>query len=158
MPFAFGLHPGFSIFTDGGITVNDYKMVFNTTSAQRRTHITDHPDGPEFIPCELPGGEFMLDNEELARVDTILFKSVGEGARLICQRSTHEIGLEFSKNLPIFCIWKKPSIRANYLCLEPWSTPPVRDVEIEELMTRKNMIHLAPGECEDFFCNFTFTR
>ena len=158
MPFAFGLHPGFRIFTDGGISVDDYKMVFNTTSSHRRTLIAEYPNGPEFLPCEFDLGEFKIDNGKIAHDGTIIFRNVGEAARLVCEKSSHEIGLEFSKNLPIFCIWKNPSPDANYVCLEPWSTQPALYIEVEELLTRKNMIHLAPGKSEDFFCNFTFKR
>ena len=158
MPFAFGLHPGFNIFTDGGITVDDYKLIFDTESAERRTYLSDYPEGPEYLPVKFENNEYGIDSREIARVDTIILRDAGCRSRLVCERSTHEIDMEFSENLPIYCIWKNPSPEAQYLCLEPWTTAPARWVEVEELMTRKNMIHLPAGKTESFFCNFKFLK
>lgn len=158
MPFAFGLHPGFNVFTDGGITVNDYKVIFDKSCVLHRTKLSEYPNGPAFLPHELEGGILKIDNEAIAAVDTIVLKNVGTHSRLICEKSSHEIEMRFSENLPLYCIWKDPSMDAHYLCLEPWTTEPARYVEEEHLTTRENMIHLAPRASEHFFCDFTFKR
>ena len=99
-----------------------------------------------------------LEFDVVAAVDTIVLKNVGTHSRLICEKSSHEIEMRFSENLPLYCIWKHPSMDAHYLCLEPWTTEPARYVEEEHLTTRENMIHLAPRASEHFFCDFTFKR
>ncbi len=158
MPFAFGLHPGFNVFDGGDITIDDYKMIFDKSEVLKRMPLTDNPADPEFLPATLAGGEFELDNESIAKVDTIIFKNAGTHSRWVCEKSTHEIDMLFSDNLPLYCIWKNPSTDAHYVCLEPWTTEPARHVEEEDLMTRKNMIHLAPRAEERFLCVFTFKR
>jgi galactose mutarotase-like enzyme len=158
MPFAFGLHPGFNVFTEGGISIDDYKMIFDKDSARQRTLLNEYPDGPEYLPVEFDNGEFKIDNEKIAHFETIILTDVGTHSRLVCEKSSHEIEMEFSDNLPIYCIWKKASPEANYVCLEPWTTTPARWIEEEDLMTRKNMIHLGAKKTEAFFCNFTFKK
>ena len=158
MPFAFGLHPGFNAFTDGGITVNDYRVVFDRASALRRTPLDKYPNGPEFLPCEFENRELRIDNDEIAAIDTIVLKNVGTHTRLVCDKSSHEIEMSFSENLPLYCIWKHASMDAQYLCLEPWTTEPARYIDEENLSTRKNMIQLESGKGESFFCNFTFKK
>ena len=158
MPFAFGLHPGFNVFTEGGITVDDYRVIFDNASAKQRTFPPDYPDGPEYLPIEFENNEFRIDSAEIGRIDTVILNGVGFHSRFVCDRSSHEIEMEFSENLPMYCIWKNPSPEAQYICLEPWSTATARGVEVEELMTKKNMIHLERGKTETFFCNFTFKK
>ena len=157
MPFAFGLHPGFNVFTHGGANVNDYRVIFDKTEAEIRTPISEYPNGPDFEDISLPSGEFKIDNDSIAAVDTIVFKKVGTHARLVCEKNTHEIDMTFSENLPVFCIWKHPSMSAEYLCLEPWSTIGLRAVTEENLDTRFGMIRLGVGKTEEFFCNFKFS-
>ena len=158
MPFAFGLHPGFNVFTEGGITVNDYRVIFDKSAALRRTPLSEYPNGPEFLPTEFENGALKIDNDAIAAIDTIVLKNVGTHTRLVCDKSNHEIEMSFSENLPLYCIWKNPSMEAQYLCLEPWTTEPARYVDEEDLSTRKNMIPLASGKSESFFCNFTFKK
>ncbi len=158
MPFAFGLHPGFNIFTDGGATVNDYKVLYDRDTALQRTPLSQYPNGPAFLPIEFKNRELKIDNEAIAAVDTIVLKNVGTHTRLVCEKNSHEIEMSFSQNLPLYCIWKHPSLDAQYLCLEPWTTEPARYIDEENLATRENMIHLAPGAIENFFCDFGFKK
>lgn len=158
MPFAFGLHPGFNIFTDGGATVNDYKVLYDQDTALQRTPLSQYPNGPAFLPIEFKNRELKIDNEAIAAVDTIVLKNVGTHTRLVCEKNSHEIEMSFSQNLPLYCIWKHASLDARYLCLEPWTTEPARYIDEENLATRENMIHLAPGAIENFFCDFGFKK
>ena len=57
--------------------------------------------------------------------------------------------MEYSENLPYFCIWKETSAEARFVCLEPWSdipTPGEAPVAFED----RPMSRLAPEESAQY--------
>ena len=153
MPYAFGLHPGFNIFTE----VADYKVIFDREDFGRRMKVESGRDSA-ITPIHLPGGVLDLDEEEIYRIDTIILKYPGTTARLVSDAAHHEVSLEFSEELGFFCIWKAARHEAKYLCLEPWTATPTKDDGEEVLKTRHDMINLAPGESNEYTLNISITK
>ncbi len=42
-------------------------------------------------------------------------------------------------------LWHAPHTEAPYVCIEPWSSVPAYDGEVDDLDTKRSMTRLAPG-------------
>ena len=43
-------------------------------------------------------------------------------------------------------LWHAPKTEAPYLCIEPWTSVPAYDSEVDDLETKRDMLRLEAGE------------
>ena len=149
MPYMFGWHPGFVLKTENGTDINDYKLELGVNE------LTWHPlqNGPFVNPKSesypIPDGAYHLNEEEIYKNDTMIFKGQPSRLTMTADGSDYYLGLEWSDNLPYLCIWKDEFNAAKFICLEPWSAVPADGVTPENFDTRA-MNRLAGGKSETF--------
>lgn len=145
MPHMFGWHPGFVL--PGKQPINSFKLHFENAG-----DVMIHPlrEGTAFTsgesnPFALNDGTYYLNEEEIYSNDTLILSGTGGVAALRCDDSNFGVDLHYSSNLPYFCIWKHPSSKSRFICLEPWTDIPQDGLCDENFDTRK-MQRLDPKE------------
>lgn len=147
MPYMFGWHPGFTLPTDSGVDINDYRLELGTKE------LTWHPlqNGPFVNPNSesypIPDGAYHLNEDEIYKNDTMIFTGHKNELRMLADGQPYALEFAWSENLPYLCIWKSDSNAAKFICLEPWSAVPADGVAPESFDTRK-MNRLAGGKSE----------
>lgn len=148
MPYMFGWHPGFTLFTDGGADINDYYVDFLGLES-----LAMHPLqlGPFANPVaeeyKLTDGKIRINEGYLYPRDTMVMLSHENKCVLGTEKNSYRVFLEWSKNLPVLAIWKDDHNDAKFLCLEPWTWMPADGINEENFETRK-MERLAPMQEE----------
>ena len=148
MPYMVGWHPGFNLFGNGEIS--SFSLKFNGGDILKH-----HPILPGCFVA--PVGEdyaaknstYVLNEEEIYSQDTMIFTGTCGKALLSSPYTDKKVLMEYSENLPYFCIWKETSAEARFVCLEPWSdipTPGEAPVAFED----RPMSRLAPEESAQY--------
>lgn len=153
LPFTIGWHPGFML--EDGIIPTDYRVVLGKTSAERFSVLKGGMVSRDGEYYALPDNAYIVNDEELAREDTIVLRDAGNECTLTADAAKHTVGLRWSDNLPYLCIWRAPKTEAKYICLEPWSGLPSDGSRAEDYATRE-MNRLAGGGSEIFSYEVTF--
>ncbi len=150
MPYIIGWHPGFILESAGGSEVGDFSLKFDgveTVSWYPLQHGPFcRPFGEEY---KLDNSEYILNEEEIYKNDTMIFTGTKEHARLSSAKEKHTVDLSWSDNLPYFCIWKDDKSSARFICLEPWSGTP-NTGEVEENFNERKMSRLSSGKVEKY--------
>lgn len=155
MPFMFGWHPGFALPTKNGEKIGSYEIFFDDgldkvvwiplqNGAFARIHGVDYA---------LTNGAYPLNEEEIYKNDTMIFKGCPCSATLRAPSYPYSLSLKWSQNTPCLCIWKWPSSEAKYICIEPWSNS-VNDGVSDEVLEKRDMIRLGAGASEEFTYSF----
>ncbi len=156
MPFIFGWHPGFNLEGAAGSSIGDFSLKFNNVNKVMWYPLQHgcfcRPYGEEYA---LDNSEYILNEEEIYKNDTMIFTGTNERVLLYSDKEGHRIDMSWSDNLPYFCIWKDDKSTARFICLEPWSGTP-NDGETEENFEERKMNRLAMGEAETFSYNVKF--
>ena len=148
MPYMVGWHPGFNLHGDGEINRFTLKFAGGDT-------LYHHPILPGcFVQQKgnayaAPGCIYQMNEEEIYTQDTVIFSETCGKALLSSPDTDKKIEMEYSENLPYFCIWKETSSEARFACLEPWSDIPdagVAPVAFED----RPMSRLASGDCKEY--------
>lgn len=147
MPYMFGWHPGFNL--PGEMPLSSYSVKFENAN-----NVEIHPLRPgtpfiseEILPYPLKDGCYDLCEEEIYREDTLILTGTGTKSEIICRESDFSLTLEYSENLPYFCIWKYPDSESRFICLEPWTDTPANGLDDEVFESRK-MQRLESGKSE----------
>ncbi|MBQ8415115.1 MAG: aldose 1-epimerase family protein [Clostridia bacterium] len=151
MPYMIGWHPGFCI--EG--TIDNYTLSFPDCKNLKRHYM--QPSlfvDQKAVDYPLTDGIFPLDENEIYREDTIIFKNVGNES-ILRLNGKPRLRLSQSDNLPFYAIWKAPYSEAEYICLEPWSDIPSDGVTPECFDTRE-MSRLEAGKSESYFFSAEF--
>ena len=156
MPYMFGWHPGFTLDTSAGHKINDFVLGFNgVKSVKWHDIINGCFVAASGVDYPLENSAYPLCEEEIYAHDTMIFVGTNDSVRLTAEGCAHGIDMNWSNNLPYFCIWKMPTSEANFVCLEPWSDIPGEGLEAENFDT-KPMSRLASGESELYRYSISF--
>ncbi len=143
--FTLGGHPGFNIPFGGG-TFENYYLEF-----PERTQVTWHTlSKNKFMsgktqPFALKDGVRLPLEHSLFDNDAII---LGNTCRRVLIKNTadsRQIALDYPE-FKYLGIWHAPQTDAPYICLEPWSALPATEGITDDLETKKDMTHLAPGK------------
>ena len=148
LPYMVGWHPGFNLFGDSPI--NTFSLKFN--GGEVLSHHAILPgcfvaENGEDYPAK--DSTYVLNEEEIYSQDTMIFTKTGGSALLSSPNTDKKLLMEYSENLPYFCIWKETSAEARFVCLEPWSDIPTAGIAPVSFEDRK-MSRLASGEEKDY--------
>ncbi len=148
MPYMFGWHPAFTL--GGNQEIGSFYVTFPEKKA-----LTWHPlqhtsfVNPFYTSYPIKSYKYYLNEEEIYKNDTLIFSSVPHTVKLAGGRQSRTVTLSYSDNLPYLAIWKYPSSKARYICLEPWSNIP-SDGETPENFDSRVMSRLSAGACEEY--------
>lgn len=160
MPFALGLHPGFTMPFAGGER-GDYAVRFvGAEGAIDRVKFDEN----EWFPIggtrkqPLRDGEYLDPTDEFFAVGSAFFDGMPKTVELV-KRGTDRRGTDrrVTMHLPdfrYFGLWRAPG--ASFLCLEPWTSMPPLSGEICELEEKSDLVRLQPRESREFTCTVEF--
>ena len=147
MYFGFGGHPGFNIPFNKGESFDDYQVNFVDAKETKRVSYS-----PENLPIgsskeySLKNGTIQPLSHSLFDNGIVLLENSGHKAILSHkEKETPSITLEYP-DCPYLGLWHTPQSDAPFVCLEPWAALPGRDQTLEDLETKPDTIHLAPGQ------------
>jgi len=148
MPYMVGWHPGFNLAGDGEIGSFSLKFAGGDV-------LSHHPIlpgcfvAPEGKDYPAKDSTYVLNEEEIYSQDTMIFTGTCGSALLSSPMTERKLLMEYSDNLPYFCIWKETSAEARFVCLEPWSDIPVPgDAPVS--FENRPMSRLAPAEAKEY--------
>ena len=145
LPFMFGWHPGFNLDCKNGTKIDDFSVQFDNVFECEQYPMVGMFVSPVSNKYSLPESKYQLSEKEIYENDTLIFVGTGTSAMLSAPNAEHTVEISYSENLPYFCIWKYPSEKAKYICLEPWTNVPGDGVTPENFETKK-MERLPSGE------------
>lgn len=146
MPFAVGGHPGYNLPLGGEGTFEDCYIEFAYAAPARSLVMTDRclltEDTAAFAledGVRLPLRHTLFDHDAIFLVD--MAKSVTLRSRV----SPKFVKMEYD-DMKYLGLWHKPQTEAPYVCIEPWTSVPAYDGKIDDLETKRDMMHLPAGE------------
>ncbi len=145
MWFSIGAHPGFNL--EGAFS--DYRIVFGAPEpALMRTTLQEGLlNTPELVTlqndCELP-----LHHDLFAK-DALVFEHLNSEAITIKRLDENALTMHFS-GFPFFGIWTQSTVRANFVCLEPWCGIADTVTASGILQEKKGIMSLAAAEQKSF--------
>jgi len=150
MPYSIGGHPGFRVPLEEDETFEDYvikfDMVENCDALCIEKNMTEEPK--EYIPVLDNTQYLQLNREKFSRGVLVLEKLKSRGVNLYSTLSGKGVRVEFD-SFDILGLWSGNK-NAGYLCIEPWSAPGSINHPSGELLKRKGMKTLEPGEAVEY--------
>ena len=157
LPYMFGWHPGFTLFTDGGQDIEDYCLEFSNVEELEWIPLQNVVfASPVSKPYPIKNSKLQIVEKEIYENDTLIFKGHNNALKLYAKNHPYTLSMSWSDNMPFLCIWKDPDNAAKYICLEPWSGVPNDGFADENFNTRK-MERLAPGKKEEYSYSLEFS-
>ncbi|MDR0426182.1 MAG: aldose 1-epimerase family protein [Clostridiales bacterium] len=147
--FGIGGHPGFNVPPGGEGRFEDWYLQFeNLTGAKQilfspTALLTD--EAPPFAAKNdrLPLRHALFDN------DAIVLKNAGAAVTLASDASKKSIRVTYP-DFPYIGFWHTNKTDAPFVCIEPWASLPGRQGVTEDLSSKPEMTHLAPGKTKTF--------
>ncbi len=155
MPFAFGLHPGFSMPFAGG-ELNDYVVRFvGADGVIRQVNFDENECFPVggTRPFALRDKVYLDPTEAFFAIGSAFFDSPSDTVVLEKKTGGRKITMRFP-SYRYFGLWKAPL--APFLCLEPWTAMPPLSGKVSELNERDDLCRLAPDASMRFDCTIEF--
>ncbi len=146
MPFAVGGHPGFNVPLDNNGTFEDYYLEF--ACEKQAKSIVMSPTcytTRETLPFALEKGKILHLKHDLFDNDAIILQDMCKKITLKSSVSNKSVTLEYP-DMNYLGLWHKPHSDAPYICIEPWYSVPAYDGEIDDLSSKRDMIHLEKGK------------
>lgn len=146
MPFGIGGHPGFRVPIGEGEEFTDYYLEFPIPSQPDRVGFTPQvflSGHDEAYP--LKDGQRIPLRHDLFDDDAIILKNMCREVTLRSEKSKHFVRVSYPQ-MNFLGIWHWPKTDAPYVCIEPWTSLPARQEEIEEFSCKSDLIHLLPGK------------
>lgn len=146
MIFAVGGHPGFNVPLADGEAFEDYYLEFDCEKPARA--ITMSPTcytTRDSQPFSLEGGKILPLRHNLFDNDAIVLEDMCKAVTLKSKKSDKQVRVEYP-DMNYLGLWHAPKTEAPYVCLEPWYSVPAYDGLVDDLSTKRDMIHLKSGE------------
>ena len=143
MPFAFGGHPGFNVPVYEGEKFEDYYIEFPSDTLDKiimsdRCLYLNKTEKYSLIDKRIQLKHNLFDN------DALFFEMKDASVKLKSKKSSFELEVSFN-DMTCLGLWHMPKTDAPYVCIEPWHGVPADDGVIDNLMTKRQMIHLDSG-------------
>lgn len=145
MIFAVGGHPGFNVPMGEDIPFTDYFLEFDCAQPAEAivmspTCYTTH----EAEPFPLEDGKRLVLRHNLFDNDAVVLQNMCKSVTLKSKTGGKFVRLDFP-DMNYLGLWHAPKTEAPYLCIEPWTSVPAYDGEVDDLETKRDMLRLEPG-------------
>ncbi len=143
--FSLGGHPGFNVPMEKGECFEDYSIQFVNDCKPSRLCMNEKclylgkNDPYPLTEGVLPLRHDLFDN------DAIFLTDVSDTVTLISGKSGRFVTI-FYPGFRNIGLWHTVKVPAPFLCIEPWTSTPSLEDPIEDLETKFEMEHLAPGD------------
>lgn len=162
MPYCFGTHPAFNVPFDpaAGSSFADYRIEFEKEEenscplydgAARQIDVNRRES---FL--EPDNRTLRLDYDVFARVDTVIFDHMNSRSAALIDGKT---GRKLTLGYPTFdyaAVWTKPG--APYVCIEPWQGLSACSDEDDNMLSKRGVKCLKPGESDVYVLTFAVTE
>lgn len=152
MPFSIGWHPAFHI--DGDIS--DYSIGFEDEGEFIEHDLLDQDEkwllSWHTWMVALKNGLLPL-SEVLFQLDALIFKNL-KSKNFHLLKEGKKVFTFHRGNFPHFALWKQPN--APFLCFEPWQWFSDDTQTHGDILQKKGMILLSPGDSESYFWELQF--
>ncbi len=144
MPFSFGGHPGFNVPIYNNEEFTDYYVEFPTDKLNKivmseRCLYTNVIEEYPLVDKKIALKHDLFDN------DALFFEMQEGTVKLKSQKSSFELAMTFN-DMTCLGLWHKPKAEAPYVCIEPWHGVPADDGVVDDLLLKRQMIHLGVGD------------
>lgn len=149
LPFSIGGHPGFNLPLGEDAAFEDYTIVFEQDERQLCPGVVMAQGliTPDKSNYTLNGREIPLTHE-LFYNDALIFENLNsKTVQVVNKQSGHGVEMDISQ-FPLLGIWSAQN-DGPYVCLEPWTGCATRTDEPDDFSQKKNMLTLAPNECDE---------
>lgn len=145
MYFALGAHPGFNVPLKDGLKFEDYYIEFENKCEPKKLRYSDnglivngYDDSLLKDNQRLDLRHNLFDRDIVDYVDAdkkLTLKSDKDDAAItVCYPDMKYVGF-----------WHKPLSDAPYVCVEPWTSLPSKEEEIEEMTSKEDFNILSPN-------------
>lgn len=146
--YGLGGHPGFRVPLSDTGKFEDCLLQFSTSEALTRVELTNSGFASGVESLLSVDGEGMLPlRHDLFDRDAVVVKNPGRTVTLVDTVCGHGVRMT-APEFPYLGLWHNPGRKAPFLCMEPWTTPPGEEVDIEDLCERADIRILKPGQEE----------
>lgn len=142
MIFAIGAHPAFNVPLDKGCSFDDYYVELSSPCDAIRV---------DFSPaCYCTNNDKPFRDNKVQRIDldhslfdddAIFLYNVSKEIKLASNKSSRSVTLKYD-GMKYLGLWHTPKTDAPYICIEPWTSIPATDGVTDNLLTKKEMVHL----------------
>ena len=92
-----------------------------------------------------PKGTKRIDlRHDLFDDDAIFLYNVSKEITLASDKSQRSVTMSFD-GMKYIGLWHAVKTDAPYVCIEPWTSVPATDGQIDDLLTKEEMVHLPIG-------------
>ena len=153
--FALGGHPAFNVPLDSGLSFEDYLVEFEKRADAIKLDLSSTCFCTYNDQIYTQGGTKSFNlKHELFDNDAIFLYNTPKKIKLYSPLGKKSVTLEFSK-MKYVGLWHATKKTAPYICIEPWTSIPSGDGVIDDLLTKKEMIHLESGYTHKTYFDIT---
>lgn len=157
MPFGMGAHPAFRV--DYEEEEDEWGLYGNSVQFDRTLELTRivFDETASFIMGEEPYGvtdHIVIHRDIFQEYGTLALKGEGIDKATLIRKNGRKIRFNF-KNIRYFILWGHVQY-GDYVAIEPWMSLPDFGDAPSEIMKKKTLIHLEPGQVYDFEYDASF--
>lgn len=143
--FGLGGHPAFNVPLEDGLSFEDYKVEFPNECDAFRLDFSPTCFCTRDDKLYLGGKTKKIDlRHDLFDDDAIFLYNTPKMVTLSSSKGTRSVTLKFD-DMKYIGFWHATKKDAPYVCIEPWCSSPSDDGIVDDLLTKKEMVHLAPA-------------
>ena len=143
--FGVGGHPAFNVPLEKGLNFEDYRVEFDKSCEALRVDFSPTCFLTENDKNYTQGGTKAINlRHDLFDNDAIFLYNVPKKIKLYSDKGEKSVTLKYD-NMKYIGLWHAVKKDAPYLCIEPWTSIPATDGIVDDLTTKKEMIHLSQG-------------
>ena len=146
MYFALGAHPGFNIPLNDSLSFEDYYIEFENKCNPKKIKYSDNGlivDG--YDDNLLEDNQRLELKHNLFDRDIVDYINADKKLTIKTDKDKRSITVSYP-NMRYVGFWHKPYSDAPYVCVEPWTSLPSTEGEIEEMINKKDFETLRPNE------------
>ena len=143
--FGVGGHPAFNVPLEAGLDFSDYVVEFPKSCDAVRVDFSPSCFLTNDDKLFTQGGTKSINlNHDMFDNDAIFLYNIPKEAKLYSPKGKRAITISFDK-MKYLGLWHMPKTDAPYICLEPWSSVPADEGKVDNLLTKREMVHLPSG-------------
>lgn len=142
--FGLGAHPAFNVPLEKGLKFEDYSVEFPNECDAFMLDLSPTCFCTRNDKLYLGGKTKKIDlKHSLFDNDAIFLYNTPKTITLSSSKGEKSVTLKFD-NMKYVGLWHATKTDAPYVCIEPWCSSPSDDGVVDNLLTKKEMVHLAP--------------